>query len=63
MRAITSLQDVQIVLKDILDWQDKRDTKALDQHGLQIKNAGDATDGGDLVTLKQLRDGLAKGKI
>src|SRR6266705_3548309 len=55
MRAITSLADVQIVLRELLDWKDNQISKAKDQRGHQIKNAGDATDPQDLVTLEQLQ--------
>ena len=55
MRTINSLSDVQIVLKELLDWKDTQISKAKDQRGLQIKNAGDATDPTDLVTLRQLK--------
>ena len=55
MRAINSLADVQIVLKELLDWKTTQISKAKDQRGLQIKNAGDATDPTDLVTLRQLK--------
>jgi hypothetical protein len=56
MRVINSLSDAQIVLKELLDWKDNQISKAKDQRGLQIKNAGDATDPADLVTLRQLKD-------
>src|SRR5674476_1019605 len=55
MRTINSLTDAQIVLKELLDWKDTQISKAKDQRGLQIKNAGDATDPTDLVTLRQLK--------
>jgi hypothetical protein len=55
VRAINSLADVQIVLKELLDWKTTQISKAKDQRGLQIKNAGDATDPTDLVTLRQLK--------
>ncbi len=56
MRAINNLVDVQIVLRELLDKKDRDLAKAKDQRGLQIKNAGDATDPQDLVTLRQLDD-------
>lgn len=55
MRKVSSLADVQIVLNDLLNWQSLWDSKARDQKGLQIKNAGNATEEQDLVTLGQLR--------
>ncbi len=63
MRAIKSLADVQIILKEILDWKDNQISKAKDQRGLQIKNAGDATDPTDFVTLRQLQNATGKKKI
>jgi hypothetical protein len=57
MRQINNLQDAQIVLKELTDWKDNQISKAKDQRGLQIKNAGDATDPTDLVTLRQLKQG------
>lgn len=62
MRAINNLTDVQIVLKDLLDKKDRDLVKAKDQRGNQIKNAGDAVDPQDLVTLRQLQDELRKFK-
>ena len=55
MRTIRNLADVQIVLKELLDWKETLLSKAKDQRGHQIKNAGDATDPQDLVTLRQLQ--------
>ncbi len=62
MRSVKSLSDVQIVLREILDWKDTQLSKAKDQRGLQIKNAGDATAPTDLVTLRQLEDKLKSAK-
>lgn len=62
MRRISSLEDAQIVLKELLDWKDTQISKAKDQRGLQIRNAGDATAPTDLVTLRQLQDAVAKTK-
>jgi len=59
MRKISSLADVQIVLNDLLNWKDRESSKARDQRGLQVKNAGDAKDPQDLVTLRQLEEKLA----
>lgn len=55
MRAIKSLNDVQIVLRGLIDTQVKETTKALDRNGLQIKNMGVGTAGSDAVTLSQLQ--------
>jgi hypothetical protein len=54
VRAIKNLNDVQIVLRDLLNNQTKTNTKALDRNGLQIKNMGPATEANDAVTLSQL---------
>lgn len=56
MRAINNLNDVQIVLNELLAKRDRDLAKAKDQRGHQIKNAGDAKDPQDLVTLKQLEE-------
>ena len=61
MRRIANLNDVQIVLKEILDWKDTQLSKAKDQRGHQIKNAGDATEPSDLVTLRQLKSAFPPG--
>ncbi len=62
MRTIKTLEDAQIILKELLDWKDTQISKAKDQRGHQIKNAGDATDPTDLVTLRQLQ-GATGAKI
>ena len=56
MRAIKTLNDAQIVLRDLLNQQTKQNTKALDRNGLQIKNMGPATEPNDAVTLSQLNN-------
>jgi hypothetical protein len=48
------LSDVQIVLRELLDWKTRIDTKDWDFHGLRIRNAGDGTSPKDYVTLEQL---------
>jgi len=54
MRSVKSLADVQIVLRDLLGWRDNPVARAnSDQKGYQLKNAGDATDPQDYVTLSQ----------
>jgi hypothetical protein len=58
VRKINNFGDVQIVLNELLNWRDRLESKAKDQRGLQIKNAGDATDPQDLVTLRQLGQSL-----
>ncbi len=63
MRIVKSLADVQIVLKELLDWKDTQISKAKDQRGHQIKNAGDATQDSDLVTLRQLREATGIKKV
>lgn len=54
MRIVRSLEDVQKILKDILDWKDKISTKDWDFHQLKITNATDGTAPRDYVTLEQL---------
>ena len=61
MRTINNLQDVQIVLKELLDKKDRDLSKAKDQRGHQIKNGGDATDPQDFVTLRQLESAFPPG--
>jgi hypothetical protein len=55
LRVAKSLQDVNIILKGILDRNATKDTKNNDMHGLKIINASPATDPGDYVTLSQLQ--------
>jgi hypothetical protein len=54
MRAIRSLADVQIVLKQLLDWQNLRDSKDWDFNGLRIKNASPSKDPSDYVVRSEL---------
>ena len=54
MRAIRSLPDVQIILKQLLDWQSNRDSKDWDFHGLRIKNASPSKDPNDYVVRSEL---------
>jgi hypothetical protein len=56
VRAINNLNDVQIVLNELLSKRDRDLAKAKDQRGHQIKNAGDAKDPQDLVTLSQMQE-------
>lgn len=55
MRAVKDLKDVQIVLKEIGQWKDRINSSNQDFKGLKIQNAGDATEPGDYVTLRQLQ--------
>ena len=55
MRVVKSIQDVNIVLKQILDRNATKDTKNNDMHGLKITNASPGTDPSDYVTLSQLQ--------
>lgn len=55
MRTINSLADVQIVLRDLLNWKSAQQTKNQDLHGLRITNAGDGVDPGDYATLRQVQ--------
>ncbi len=60
MRAIKSLQDVQIVLKQLLDWQSNKESKDWDFKGLRIKNASPSKDPSDYVVRSELHpDALA----
>ena len=54
MRVAKSLQDVNIILKQILDRNATKDTKNNDMRGLKIINASPGTDPNDYVTLSQL---------
>jgi hypothetical protein len=55
LRAIKNLNDVQIVLRDLLNQQQATNTKALDRKGLQIKNMGPGVEPNDAVTVSQLQ--------
>lgn len=55
MRKVSTIQDVQIVLKELGQWKDRLSSKNQDFKGLKIQNAGDATEPGDYVTLRQLQ--------
>lgn len=55
MRVAKTIEDVNIILKAILNRNSSLDTKNRDNHGLKIINAGDAIDPGDYVTLRQLK--------
>lgn len=54
MRVIKSLNDAEIVLKELNTKIDTFFSKSPDCRGRQFKNAGAATDPNDFVTLKQL---------
>ena len=54
MRAIKSLADVQVILKQLLDWQSNKDSKDWDFHGLRIKNANPSKDPNDYVVRSEL---------
>ena len=54
MRAIKSLADVQIILKQLLDWQSNKDSKDWDFRGLRIKNASASKDPNDYVIRSEL---------
>lgn len=54
MRQVKDFKDVNIVLKELIDWKDKISTKDNDFHGLRIRNAGLAIDPNDYVCLSQL---------
>lgn len=54
MRVIKTLADVQIILRQILDWQSNRDSKDWDFKGLRIKNASASKDPSDYVIRSEL---------
>jgi hypothetical protein len=54
VRIVKSFEDVQIVLRDLLDWKSLLSTKDWDFKKLRIKNASPAVDPNDYVTLSQL---------
>lgn len=54
MREVKNIEDARIVIKEIAQWKDRISSKSQDLKGLKIQNAGDATEPGDYVTLRQL---------
>lgn len=54
MRVVKSFADCNIVFRELLDFKNKLETKATDNHGLQIKNVGAGTDPSDVATVSQL---------
>lgn len=54
MRAVKNLPQVQIVLNQLLNYQNNDSTKARNQKGNQIKNLGTGTDPSDAVTMAQI---------
>jgi hypothetical protein len=56
VRIVKSFEDVQIVLRELLDWKSFLSTKDWDFKKLRIKNASPAVDPNDYVTLSQLGD-------
>lgn len=54
MRAVTSFQDVQIVLNKLLNWQSQITTQDWNRNGLRITNAAPAINQNDYVILSQL---------
>lgn len=59
MRAIKTLEDAAIVLRELSNWKDQVSTKGMDLKGSKITNAGRATDASDYVRLDQLSGGTA----
>lgn len=55
MREIDNLKDARVIVKELSQWKDRISSKNQDFKGLKIQNAGDATDPGDYVTLRQLQ--------
>lgn len=64
MRRVQTLEDVQIVLNELLNWKAQQDTRLFDMHGRRIANLGEAQLGSDAVTLEQvnklIREALAR---
>lgn len=56
MRAIRNLKDVEVVLRDILNFQDRIESQPLNMKLRQIKTLGNGIDPQDAVTLKQLHE-------
>jgi len=54
VRAVSSFQDVQIVLNKLLNFQNQLTTQNLDYHQLRITNAAPAVNNNDYVILSQL---------
>ena len=60
MRIVKSFEDVQVVLREILDWKSLLSTKDWDFKKLRIKNASPAVDPNDYVILDQLPEQVKK---
>ena len=58
MRQVKTFEDVQIVLRELLDWKTRVSTKDWDFHQLRIKNASPGVDQNDYVTLSQLQNAV-----
>jgi hypothetical protein len=56
MRQIKDIQGARIVGKELGQWKDRISSKNQDLKGLKIQNAGDASEPGDYVTLRQLHE-------
>lgn len=54
MRQVKNFADVNIVLKQLLDWQSQMQTKDQDLHQNRIRNAAPGLTKGDYVTFEQL---------
>jgi len=60
VRIVKSFEDVQVVLREILDWKSLLSTKDWDFKKLRIKNASPAVDPNDYVILDQLPEQVKK---
>lgn len=58
MRFIKTLEDVNIPLRELLDFKTLWTTKSLDLKKRQIKNVGAGVDPDDVLTVKQLKAGV-----
>lgn len=62
MRRVETIDDIQIVLRELLDFKSKIETSGLDLHGLRVRNASDGSVGSDYVTLNQLNANVTATK-
>jgi hypothetical protein len=60
MRALRDTKDVQLVLKELMDWKDKLTSKDWNFTGLRIRNASPSLDDYDYVVRKELKDSTSQ---
>ena len=56
MRRVQTLEDVQIVLNELLNWKAQQDTRLFDMHGRRIANLGVGVEDSDAATVKQVKE-------